>query len=260
MSQLALTENERRILERVEQQRGRANWHSVAVLLGPIDESPVTLLRELARRRLTREAAGDPAMTRYEITGLGRAALHGRAAVDDLLLLAEAIAAGPVLLVELFVDVLADRHAFAAALGRILDEHPAHRRAVALGLGYLPAGAPERVPVARRFFDEPALLLEALCPPRLHFLGEIDPPLPDPHWDELLARGLADSSPATRRHTAAPRRRGGLRTSPRRSPRRGAQRRRLRQVGPRSRSRSRLKRRVEVGYSGLSPQALHIMR
>lgn len=40
------------------------------------------------------------------------------------------------------------------------------------------------------------------CEPQ-KFLGEIDPPLPDPHWDDLLARGLADSSPATRGHTAA---------------------------------------------------------
>lgn len=203
MSQLALTENERRVLARVEQQHGRANWHSVAVLLGPIDESPVALLRELARRCLARELTSDAAMTHYEITALGRVALHGREASDELLLLAEAIAAGPALLVELFVDVVADWHVFAAALGRIFDDHPVHRRAVALGLDYLPAGAPERVSLARRFFDEPTLLLEAWCPPRLHFLGEIDPLLPDPHWDELLARGLADPAPATRHYTAA---------------------------------------------------------
>jgi hypothetical protein len=203
MSELAVTDEERAVLDLVERQGGRANWHSVANRIGPTQESTVTHLRELTRRKLTCEVPGGQTMQRYAITEVGRAALHGREACDALRLFAEACDAGPVLLIELFMDVMVDQANFAARLERVRVELPERRRAVARGLQILPGGE-ARAAIARRMFDDDAaVLLAEWCPPRLHFLGEHEALLPADDWDALLARGFAHAAAETRRDAAA---------------------------------------------------------
>jgi len=199
-------ELERAVLQIVRDGGGKASWHTVATKLPsfdvPLDPSFITVLEDLRARGLVTQQQRGGGMDAWTITPAGEAVLEGKAvagplAADELQALMTALRGDAVTSTRALLPLVNDGLRMWAALRQVLGADASLAEAVAAAALFMPQS--ERGPFARELLDDPrpevrAALLRAWTPVQKDVPGNPLPTVSEAELDELLRRGLTDSS------------------------------------------------------------------